>query len=120
MSATVGSGDDSTVPYIAHDDFVRGLPYGHFRIVVNPALARPYVVRRTRINVLAISSILIGAVLALSGQALPGALFVVLGIGANRIVRHQAGKIVLHLAAKDPAVYAEVTGNGVMEVRRAV
>jgi hypothetical protein len=26
---------------------------------------------------------------------------------------------VLHLALKDPAVYAEVTSNGVMEVRRA-
>jgi hypothetical protein len=34
-------------------------------------------------------------------------------------VRHQAPKIVLHLALKDPAVYAEVTTNGVMEVRRA-
>jgi hypothetical protein len=120
VNASVGSGDDGTVPYIAQDDFVRGLPHGHFRIVVNPALARPYVVRRTRINVLAITSILIGAGAALSGLALPGAVLVVLGIGANRIVRHQAGKIVLHLAAKDPAVYAEVTSNGVMEVRRAV
>jgi hypothetical protein len=112
--------DAGTVPYIAHDEFVRGLPHGHFRIVVNPTLARPYVVRRTRINVLAITSIVIGAALALSGQALPGAVLVVLGIGANRLVRHQAGKIVLHLAAKDPAAYGEVTSNGVMEVRRAV
>jgi len=43
----------------------------------------------------------------------------VLGIAANRLVRVQAGKIVLQLAVRDPAVYAEVTGNGVMEVRRA-
>jgi hypothetical protein len=112
--------DEGAVPYIAHDDFVRGLPYGHFRIVVNPALARPYVVQRTRVNVLAITAIGLGAVLALSGQALPGGVLVVLGIAANRIVRHQAGKIVLHLAARDAAVYAEVTSNGVMEVRRAV
>jgi hypothetical protein len=120
VSTAVGRHDDDTVPYIAHDEFVRGLPHGHFRIVVNPALARPYVVRRTRINVLAITAILIGAVLALSGLPLPGAALVVLGIGANRLVRHQAGKIALHLAAKDAAVYAEVTSNGVMEVRRAM
>jgi hypothetical protein len=111
--------DDGFVPYIAHDEFRRGLPHGHFRLVVNPALARPYVVQRTRINVFAITAIGIGAVLALSGQALPGAVLVVLGIVANRLVRHQAGRIVAHLALKDPTVYAEVTSNGVMEVRRA-
>jgi len=38
----------------------------------------------------------------------------------NRLVRHQAGKIVLQLALHHAAVYAEVTSNGVMEVRRAV
>jgi hypothetical protein len=112
--------DDRFVPYVAYDEFRIGLPHGHFRIVVNPALARPYVVQRTRINVLAITAIGIGAVLALSGQPVPGVVLAGLGIGANRLVRHQAGRIVLHLAAKDPAVYAEVTGNGVMEVRRAV
>jgi hypothetical protein len=111
--------DGGFVPYIAHDEFRRGLPHGHFRLVVNPSLARPYVVQRTRINVFAITAIGIGAVLALSGQALPGAVLVVLGIGANRLVRHQAGRIVAHLALKDSAVYAEVTSNGVMEVRRA-
>jgi len=44
---------------------------------------------------------------------------VVLGIIANRLVRRQAGRIVLQLAMHNPAVYAEVTSNGVMEVRRA-
>jgi hypothetical protein len=113
------SANDGFVPYIAHDEFRIGLPHGHFRIVVNPALARPYVVQRTRIKVFAVTVIGIGAVLALSGQPVPGGMLVVLGIVANRLVRHQAGRIVLHLAAKDPAVYAEVTSNGVMEVRRA-
>jgi hypothetical protein len=111
--------DDDLVPYIAHDEFRSGLPHGRFRIVVNPQLVRPYIVQRTRCNVLAIAFITVGAALALAGQALPGALLVVVGIAANRVVRHQAAKIVLHLALKDPAVYAEVTSNGVMEVRRA-
>lgn len=111
--------DDDTVPYIAHAEFQAGLPHGHFRIVVNPALARPFVIQRTRSNVLAIALIAVGAALALAGQAVPGAVLVGLGLLVSRLIRHQAGKIVLHLAARDPQVYAEVTRNGVMEVRRA-
>jgi hypothetical protein len=111
--------NDGIVPFIDHTEFRTGLPAGRFRVVVDPARARPYVVQRTRVNVLAASAIGVGAVLALAGQALPGGVLVALGIAANRVVRHQAAKIVLHLATSDAAVYAEVTGNGVMEVRRA-
>lgn len=110
--------DEAFVPPISHDEFRRGAAFGHFRIVVNPALARPYLVRRTRVDLLAAVVIGAGAVLALMGQALPGVVLVVLGIAANRLVRRQAGKIVLQLATRDPAVYGEVTSNGVMEVRR--
>jgi hypothetical protein len=119
VSATPDHDDDRFVPYIEHGEFRNGVPHGRFRLVVNPQLARPYVVQRTRVNVLAATAIGIGAVLALSGHAVPGGVLVALGIAANRIVRHQAPKIVLHLAMRDPAVYAEVTSNGVMEVRRA-
>jgi len=113
------SEDEESVPYIAHDEFRNGASHGRFRIVVNPALARPYVVRRTRVDLLAVMVIVVGAALALAGQAVPGVVLVALGVIANRLVRHQAGKIVLQLALKDPQVYAEVTSNGVMEVRRA-
>ena len=110
--------DDSHVPYIAHEEFRNGAAHGRFRIVVNPKLARPYVVRRTRIDLLAVLVIAVGAALALAGQAVAGAVLVALGVIANRLVRHQAGKIVLQLALKDPQVYAEATSNGVMEVKR--
>lgn len=119
MSAPTATEEQRDVPYISHEEFSAGLAHGRFRLVVNPVLARPYVVHRTRINVLAITAIGIGALLALSAQPWPGAALVVLGIAANRLVRLQAGRIVAHLALKDPAVYAEVTGRGVMEVRRA-
>jgi hypothetical protein len=112
-------GAEDRVPYIPHAEFASGLPYGRFRLVVNPELARPYVVQRTRVNVLAITLICIGAALALSGQSVSGAVLVALGVVANRIVKHQAAKIVLHLAQKDEKVYHQVTSNGVMEVRRA-
>lgn len=117
MSATPSEPD--TVPYIPHDEFRNGLPHGRFRIVVNPALARPYVVQRTRIDFFALALIGAGAVLALSGPAWAGGVLVALGIIANRLVRNQAAKILLHLALRDPAVYAECTAQGVMEVRRS-
>lgn len=111
--------DDDGVPYIAHDEFRRGAAHGRFRIVVNPALARPYVVRRTRVDLVAAVVVASGALLALAGQPVPGIVLVALGIAANRLVRRQAAPIVLHLAIRNPSVYADVTSTGVMEVRRA-
>jgi hypothetical protein len=108
-----------TVPYIAHDEFRNGVAAGRWRIVVNPALARRYVVRRTRVDLLAVAVIGAGAVTALSGHAWTGLLMVAVGVVANRLVRYQAAKIVLQLATRDAAVYADVTTQGVMEVRRA-
>jgi hypothetical protein len=111
--------DAESVPFIAHDEFRSGLAFGRFRIVVNPELARRYVVQRTHIHLFAVVCIGAGAVLALSGTPWGGLVLVALGIVGNRLVRHQAAKILLHLAAKDPRVYAEATSQGVMEVRRS-
>jgi hypothetical protein len=111
--------DADTVPFVAHDEFRTGLPHGRFRIVVNPVLARRYVVQRTRIDLLALSLIGAGAVLALTGQPWGGLALVATGIVANRLVRHQAARILLHLAARDEAVYAEAATQGVMEVTRS-
>jgi len=113
------SEDPDFVPYVAHGDFRAGMPHGRFRVVINPALARPFVVRRMHINLLAVAVIGAGSIWALMGHPLSGLVLVMLGIAAHRLVRFQAGKIVLHLALHHPAVYAEVTNNGVMEVRRA-
>jgi hypothetical protein len=111
--------DADTVPYIAHDEFRAGLAHGRFRLVVNPELARRYVVQRTRMNLLAVLVIGSGAVLALSGQSWFGAALVAVGVVTRRLVRRKAAKILLHLALRDPAVYAETTTQGVMEVRRS-
>ncbi len=112
--------DADFVPFIAHEEFREGLPFGRFRVVVNPELARRYVVQRTHVHLLAVALIGGGAVMALSGNAWGGLVLVALGIVGNRLVRHQAGRILLHLAARDPRVYAEVTTQGVMEVRRSL
>ncbi len=105
--------------YVPHADFAAGLPYGRYRVVVNPALARPYVVQRTRVNLFAATLIAIGALLAFAGHTWVGGAAVAIGIAANRLLGSQAGKIVLHLALKDPRVYHEVITNGVLEVRTA-
>jgi hypothetical protein len=110
--------DTDVAPYIGHDEFRAGLAHGRFRIVVNPALARPYVIQRTRVNAMAVVAIGAGAVLALAGQPWVGLLLVALGMAASRLIRSHAGKIVLHLALRDAAVYRDVTASGIMEVRR--
>jgi hypothetical protein len=109
---------EDEVPYIAHSEFRSGLPRGQFRVVVNPAMARPYVVQRVRLNAALVVCIGAAAFLALIGFGAAGLVLCALGVLASRLVRHQAGRIVLHLAQNDPVVYAEVTTNGVMEVRR--
>lgn len=110
--------DGQTAPYIAHAEFRNGVAHGRFRIVVNPKLAQPYVMQRTRINVFSMAFIGAGAVLALGQQAWTGGVLVALGIAANRLVRWQAAKIVLHLAQADAATYDEVTQLGILEVQR--
>ncbi len=109
--------DDETAPYIAHGRFQAGLAHGQFRVVINPRLARPYVVQLTRINAVTLLSVGLGAMLALSGHGLPGLVLAALGVAASRLIRHQAARIVLHLAQQNAQIYADVTTSGVMEVR---
>jgi hypothetical protein len=115
----VNSTDPNTVPHITHDEFRAGLPQGHFRVVIDPKLARGYVMQLTHINVLALAMIGAGAVLALGGQGWTGLALVLLGVLLNRLTRHQAGPILLFLAQRNAAVYRSATEGGIMEVRRA-
>jgi predicted anti-sigma-YlaC factor YlaD len=107
-----------TVPYVAHDEFRSGLPAGRFRVVVDPQRARRYLMRRMRVDGLTLLLVGVGAALALWGLRWSGALLVMLGIVARRLVGHQAPRLLLHLATQDARVYDEVTSEGVMEVRR--
>jgi hypothetical protein len=118
VAAPEADDEADAVPFIAHAEFRNGVAHGRFRIVVNPKLAQPYVLQRTWINVVSMAFIGAGAVLALGQQAWTGGVLVALGIAANRIVRWQAPKIVLHLAQADAATYDEVTRLGILEVQR--
>jgi hypothetical protein len=118
MGSQSVSGEDFA-DYVAHEEFRAGLPAGRFRVVVDPKLARRYVSQRLLLLVIVMPVIGVGIALALLGAVWGGAAVVAGGIALNRVVMWQAPKILLHLALRDPKVYAFATGNGLMEVRRA-
>jgi hypothetical protein len=53
------------------------------------------------------------------GRTWSGALLVAAGVALNRVTMWQAPRLLLHMALRDASVYAFVTQNGIMEVRRA-
>lgn len=116
---SVSASDEETTEYIAHEDFRAGLPAGRFRVVIDPKQARRYLARRLMLMVFVLPVIGVGLALALVGMTWPGALLVFAGVALNRATMWQAPKLVLNLAARDPSVYAYVTQNGIMEVRRS-
>lgn len=112
------AGDDDTAEYIAFTEFRSGLPHGRFHVVVDPEKARRFVIHRTHSTLVALALIGPGIASALAGHPIVGALLVALAIVLRRVVRSQAPKILLHLAARDAATYEAATTHGVMEVRR--
>ncbi len=108
-----------TAEYIPFEEFRNGLPHGRFRVIVNPKLAAPFVAWRTHATPLALALIGPGIAVALAGYPWPGALLVAAGIALRWSVKTHAPRILLHLAARVPSVYAQATEHGVMEVRRA-
>lgn len=110
---------EETAEFIPFEEFRNGLPHGRFRVIVDPKKAVPYVSYRVHVNPIAVGFIGAGIAIALSGQAIPGGLLVAAGIVLRRVVRWQAGRILLHLASRQSAAYYDATSHGVMEVRRA-
>ena len=108
-----------TAEYIAFEEFRNGMPHGRFRVIVDPKLAAAFVAHRTHATPLALAMIGPGIALALLGYPWTGAMLVAAGIVLRRIVKTQAPRILLHMAARVPSFYEHATEHGVMEVRRA-
>lgn len=117
--ATPNVSAPDTAEYIPFDEFRNGLPHGRFRVVVNPTLAAPFVMHRTHATPVAIALIGPGIAAALGGYPWLGLALVAAGVLLRRVVRRQAPRILLHLAARVPSVYDSATEHGVMEVQRA-
>lgn len=117
MGSTVNT--ENSAAFIPFEEFRNGLPHGRFRVVVNPALAKPFVAHCTHATPLALALFGPGVALALYGYLLTGALLV----GAAWLLRWSVGKrapfILLHLATRVPSVYEQATEHGVLEVQRA-
>jgi len=119
MTGPEEANDGSSAEHITFEEFRNGLPHGRFRVIVNPALAQPFVAARVNVVPVAIAVIGCGVAGALAGYPVLGALLVAGGILLRRLVKRQAAKILLHLASTQASTYYDATTDGVMEVRRA-
>jgi hypothetical protein len=119
MIQRVSRAAEQTAEYIAYEEFRNGLPHGRFRVIVNPTLARGYVLRRLHLLGMSSALIVIGLLFALTGQPWVGVALVFAAILVKRLVVWRAPKILLHLATGDAAVYREATQQGILEVQRS-
>jgi hypothetical protein len=103
--------------YVPHADFVRGLPAGQFKVIVNPELARPWVRARLMVVPICLTIAGLGIALALSGHAWWGLGVVAMAVLLNRAVRLQAPQILLHLATQSESIYLRAMEQGLLEVQ---
>lgn len=118
MSSRPADAPADTAEYIPFEEFRNGLPHGRFHVVVNPQLAPRFVLFRTHATPVAIAIIGPGIALALAGHPWIGLALVITGVLLRRVVKAQAARILLHLAARVPSVYEQATEHAVMEVQR--
>lgn len=111
--------DRRTAEFIAFEEFRNGLPHGRFHVVVNPALAQPFVAQRVNAVPVAIALLGIGIACVLANNRVLGVLLVALGMLWRRAIKWQAPKILLYLASRQPRAYYDATTQGVMEVQRS-
>ena len=102
------------------EQFSKGLPYGHYRVIVNPERARQYVQGRLLVKLICLPILGVGAALAIAGYPLFGLTLVLIGLFTPRVVRKKAPELLLHLASRDPKVYREAIDNEILEVRAPV
>jgi hypothetical protein len=115
----IAGADHPDTVEVSHAEFCRGLPAGHFRLIVNPDKARKFVRHRLFLIAITLPMAGLGAAAALSGYPWAGLCMVVAAVALNRLVTYQAPKILLHLATQDERTYREAIEFEILEVRRA-
>ncbi len=121
MSATAHPGivDGPEPIYVPSEEFRTGLPAGRFRLIVNPDRARKYVKHRLMLTALILPIIGTGIGMAYFAYPWWGLGLVLFGVGAHRLVAHQAPKILLYMATHDIRIYREAIDFEILEVRLA-
>lgn len=111
-----GPGVAANVPF---SEFRAGLPFGRFRVIVNPSLAQKYMKHRLFVVGVSLALLIFGLLIAWSGYFWIGAPMVVIGVLLGRMVKAFAPKILLYLASHDPSIYRDAIEHEIMEVRFA-
>jgi hypothetical protein len=102
---------------VSHANFVRGLPVGRYRVIVNPERARKYMQGRLLVKLVCLPILGLGAALAIAGQVLWAIPFVAIGFLVPRMVKRRAPEMLLYLAQRDAAVYRDAVEQEILEVR---
>jgi fatty acid desaturase len=119
MSESAISAEEPSPRYFSHEEFRIGLPVGRFRVIMNPALAQKYLKFRLFVVGIALPMVGFGVAFSFWGYLWAGLPLVLAGILLPRVIKAHAPRIVLFLAARDPAIYNEAIEYEIMEVRPA-
>lgn len=119
ITAPLDASADGDALLVSHAEFCRGLPAGHFRLIVNPERARKFVRHRLLILPITLALAGIGVALAVVGHPFWGLGLVGAAVVFNRLISAQAAKILLHLVTEDEPTYLQAMEFEILEVRRA-
>lgn len=102
---------------LEHQDFCANLPRGTYRVIINPHKAERYLKHKLFIMGVTVPLIGTGIALVLIGHAVIGCTLGVIGFVIPRIIKRQAGPILLHLVQHDRKTYYDAINYEIMEVR---
>jgi hypothetical protein len=119
MSESTAPAEPPSPVYVPHQDFKTGLPFGRFRLIVNPERAQKYVRHKLFVNGICLPVLGIGVASALVGYVAVGVVLVVIAVATKLMVKKYAPKILVHLAQQDAKIYDEAIEHEILEVRYA-
>ena len=110
---------DHVPPMFSFEDFRTGLPVGRFRLTIHPFLAQRYVHQKLFVMYLALPLLALGLLLFYYGNAWLGLPMMIVALVLNPLVRVNAPRILLFLAARSAEIYHQAIEQRIMEVRLA-
>lgn len=116
--STMSMHDQAALPF-SFEDFRTGLPVGRFRLIVHPFLAQRYVHQKLFVMYLAVPLLALGLAFIYYGAAWFGLPLMVMALLLNPLVRVNAPRILLFLAARSAEIYRQAIEQRILEVRLA-
>ena len=110
---------DHAPSMFSFEDFRTGLPVGRFRLIIHPFLAQRYIHQKLFVMYFALPLLALGLLLGYYGNPWMGVPLVLLALLLNPLVRVNAPRILLFLAARSNDIYHQAIEQRIMEVRLA-